>query len=145
MNQVSVIITVVLEVLIRLTEAALGWVVGSFLGDLFDRHREEAAAPNATLLPAGCGNRGIDLAQQRLVLSSAFGTYFSGLLERGDAFVHLRGQIRVQAPPGQKSLPPLQRIYWALQYAKGPRLIIFAGEGGLGKTTIAANIVRIVQ
>lgn len=108
----------------------------------------EDASLTATTLPlvdlfeADCGNKGIDLADQRLRVSAAFGPYFTGLLEREASYLRLTGQIECPAGNGQEGLPPIQRIFWHLQNPKGPRLFIIAADGGMGKSTLASKLVR---
>lgn len=94
------------------------------------------------LFPAGCGDTGIDLTKQRLLLSTAFGTYFTSLLEQPPGYVNLAGQIDCVRPAGQAGLEPVQRIYWSLQNPKGAKTVVIAAEGGMGKSTLAAKIVR---
>ncbi len=95
-----------------------------------------------TLYEADCGNEGVDLANQRLRVSAAFGAYFTSLLERGNGYVPLSGQIDCPTRKGQEGLPPIQRIFWHLQNPKGPRVFILAADGGMGKSTLASKIVR---
>lgn len=138
--------TVIVEILVRVAfqilEKLPEWVVGKLLGRI-DRWRVGPPSPaNLRLYPPTCGDKGIDLGQQRLLVSTAFGTYFAGLLEREHGYVALKGQIECPATRGQEALEPVERIFWALQYARGPRLIIIGAEGGMGKSTLAAKIVR---
>ncbi|MCI0562713.1 MAG: AAA family ATPase [Nitrososphaera sp.] len=112
------------------------------LKQILGNQEEQSKLSPLQLHPATCGDKGINLAQQRLLISTAFGTYFAGLLERDHGYVAIQGQIDSPAPPGQEPLLPIERIFWALQYAKGPRLIVIAAEGGMGKSTLAAKIVR---
>ena len=72
-----------------------------------------------TLYDANCGSKGVDLADQRLRVSAAFGPYFTGLLEREQSYVPLSGQIECPTRRGQEGLPPIQRIFWSLQNPKG--------------------------
>ena len=102
----------------------------------------QTSDPAPYLYPVACGDQGINLDQQRLLVSSAFGTYFAGLLERPHNYVELVGQIECPAGPGGEMLHPLQRIYWALQHPRGPRVLVVASEGGMGKSTLAAKIIR---
>lgn len=90
----------------------------------------------------GCGDQGIDLGQQRLAVSSSFGGYFAGLLERSHAYCDLANQI--DAPTPQLSLPlaPLERMALALNYPRGPRMLVVAADAGMGKSTVAAQLVR---
>jgi len=89
-----------------------------------------------------CGDSPINLAQQRLLVSTSFGSYFAGLLERPNLYIDLESQIDCPAPKRQTGLSPLQRIFWLLEYSKGPRTLIIGGEGGMGKSTLAAKIIR---
>lgn len=95
-----------------------------------------------TLYDPACGNDGIDLTDQRLRVSAAFGAYFTGLLERAQAYTPLSGQVDCPALAGQEGLPPIQRIFWHLQNPKGPRVFIIAADGGMGKSTLASKLVR---
>lgn len=116
--------------------------LSSGLLDRLGRPKPPPAAGEINFFPATCGGRGIELAEQRLLVSTAFGTYFAGLLERQEIYLNLAGQISVQAGFGQAGLEPLQRLYWALQAPRGPRLVVIAAEGGMGKSTLAAKLVR---
>ena len=95
-----------------------------------------------TLFEAVCGDNGVDLANQRLRVSAAFGAYFTSLLERGQSYLTLSGQVDCPIRKGQEGLPPIQRLFWHLQNPKGPRLFILAAEAGMGKSTLAAKLVR---
>jgi hypothetical protein len=94
------------------------------------------------LYEVDCGDGGVDLANQRLRVSAAFGAYFTSLLERGNGYVPLSGQIDCPVRKGLEGLPPIQRIFWYLQNPKGPRVFILAADGGMGKSTLASKIVR---
>jgi hypothetical protein len=100
------------------------------------------ASPEINLFPITCGDHGLNLAEQRLMVSTAFGAYFTGLLEREQSYINLQGQIEVQAASRRNGLAPLQSLYWALQQPRGPRLVLIAAEGGMGKSTLAARLVR---
>jgi hypothetical protein len=93
----------------KLLEAAPDWLVGDTLNRMGSRAREEASGQVALFEPA-CGDKGIDLAEQRLLVSSAFGTYFAGLLERDHSYISLKGQIEVQSRPEQAGLEPIQSL-----------------------------------
>ena len=95
-----------------------------------------------TLYETDCGNKGVDLANQRLRVSAAFGAYFTSLLEKGQSYIPLSGQIDCPTRKGQEGLPPIQRIFWHLQNPKGPRIFILAAEGGMGKSTLTSKLVR---
>jgi hypothetical protein len=123
---------------------ALLGAIAVFITSFFVKDTSPAAQLPAevTLYEADCGSDGIDLAEQRLRVSAAFGAYFTGLLEREQSYVLLSGQIDCPARKGQEGLPPIQRIFWALQNPKGPQLFILAAEGGMGKSTLASKLVR---
>ncbi|NUM44672.1 MAG: ATP-binding protein [Anaerolineales bacterium] len=98
--------------------------------------------PEVHLFESNCGEKPLELAQQRLMVSSAFGTYFTGLLERERGYIPLEGQIEIPVAETQIGLPPLQSIYWTLNNPKGKQIIIIAADGGMGKSTLAAQITR---
>jgi AAA domain len=97
------------------------------------------------LYPSECGDAPINLAEQRLLVSTSFGAYFAGLLEKPNLYLDLESQIDCPAPKNQGGLRPLQRIFWLLEYAKGPRTMIVCGEGGMGKSTLSAKIIRCLH
>ncbi len=111
----------------------------------FERSDSEKPAGAIELYPFGCGNIPINLAQQRLLVSTSFGSYFTSLLERPNIYIDLEAQINCPAPKRQEGLQPLQRIFWLLEYAKGPRTMIIGGEGGMGKSTLSAKIIRCLH
>lgn len=124
---------------------ALLGAVATFIVSFFVQNNSEATTPlpaEVTLFDPDCGNASVDLADQRLRVSAAFGAYFTGLLEREASYVPLAGQIECPIGKGQEGLPPIQRIFWHLQNPKGPRLFVVAAEGGMGKSTLAAKLVR---
>lgn len=137
----TLVVDLLVGVLLKLLESAPEWLIGRFI-DNIGRRRKPPQPSGVSLYPLECGDKGINLGQQRLLVSSAFGTYFAGLLERHHSYVGLKGQIECPAPRGQEALEPLQRIYWALQYSRGPQILVIAAEGGMGKSTLAAKIVR---
>lgn len=91
---------------------------------------------------SSCGNSPINLAQQRLLMSTSFGSYFTGLLERPNIYLDLESQIDCPSTTQLEGLPPLQRIFWLLGYARGPQTLIIGGDGGMGKSTLTAKIIR---
>ncbi len=127
--------------LLKFVESAPDSLTGGVLAR-FQGNVGQGSPETMTLFPTICGDKGLDLAEQRLLVSAAFGTYFAGLLERDHGYIHLKGQIEVQSRPEQAGLDPLQRLYWAMQYPKGPRLIVIAAAGGMGKSTLAAKLIR---
>ena len=138
----EILVRVVLSILQKLPDWMLEWGVGKLLDRLIERRFTSLLPDGVQLYTPACGDTGIDLAQQRLLVSTAFGTYFAGLLEREHSYVTLKGQIECPAMRHQEALEPVQRIFWALQYTRGPHLLIIAAEGGMGKSTLAAKIVR---
>src|SRR5262249_43178171 len=123
----------------KLIELSPGWVATNLnkIG-----RKGQLRSDQVILFPTDCGNKGIELAQQRLLISSAFGPYFAGLLERDHSYVDLESQIDSPSLVGQRGLAPLQRIYWALQYPRSHPIVMIAAEAGMGKSTLAARIVR---
>ncbi len=111
----------------------------------FERSDSEKTAGTIELYSSDCGNIPINLAQQRLLVSASFGSYFTGLLERPNIYIDLETQIDCPIPKLQEGLGPLQRIFWLLEYAKGPRTMIIGGEGGMGKSTLSAKIIRCLH
>lgn len=138
----SIIVEILVRVAFQILEKLPEWVVGKLLSKL---GRESPSRPSPeTVGPYSpdCGNKGIDLGQERLLVSTAFGSYFAGLLEREQSYVELKGQIECPLIEGVEKWEPIQRIFWALQQPKGPRLLIIAADGGMGKSTLAAKVVR---
>ncbi len=117
------------------------WLVGN----IFDRisGKKKALVPSeTTLIDPNCGNASIDLQQQRLKVSMAFGSYFAGLLERDQSYVYLKDQIQVAGGAQKNQMDPFQSIYWSLNNPRGPQVLLIAAEGGMGKSTLAAKIIR---
>lgn len=117
------------------------WLVGN----IFERISEKKKAqvpPETTLVDPNCGNASIDLQQQRLKVSAAFGSYFAGLLERDQSYVYLKDQIQVAGNTQKSQIDPFQSIYWSLNNPRGPQVLLIAAEGGMGKSTLAAKIIR---
>lgn len=92
-----------------------------------------------------CGDHPIDLASQRLQVSSSFGSYFVGLLEKPNLYLDMESQIDCPISKRLEGLPALQRIFWLLEYGRGPRTLIIGGEGGMGKSTLSAKIIRCLH
>jgi hypothetical protein len=129
-------------------------VVANFITKLIERsprwltqvlnrpyQKQELPAP-VQVFPVDCGDKGISLSQQKLLISTTFGPYFADLLQRDHAYVDIPSQIDAPSLPGQQDLAPLQRIFAAFQYPRGQRVILIAADGGMGKSTLAARIVR---
>jgi hypothetical protein len=96
----------------------------------------------ALQIETSCGRHGIDLKHQRLAISAAFGPYMTGLLERKEIYTPLDGQIDTPHIRGLESLGALSRIIWALVHPLGPRAVVIGAESGMGKSTLAAWLVR---
>ena len=107
-----------------------------------DKIIPQKSAEKIELYSTACGNMPINLAQQRLLVSTSFGSYFAGLLERPNLYLDLESQIDCPASTQLEGLQPLQRIFWLLGYARGPRIMVIGGEGGMGKSTLSAKIIR---
>ncbi|PWH16270.1 MAG: hypothetical protein DDG60_04510 [Anaerolineae bacterium] len=142
----SVILSFGLDILIfllsKLPDAFMGWGVGKVLDNLISTKFSRSKKQNVMLYSLECGDAGINLEQQRLLVSTAFGNYFTGLLEKENLYLDLESQIDCPPVKGQEGLKPLQRLYWLLSYPKSPRIFVFAGDGGMGKSTLSAKIVR---
>ena len=142
----SIILNLFIDILIfllsKLPDALMGWGVGKFLDNLISQKFSKAKAQDVTLYPPDCGDHKIDLGEQRLLVSSAFGNYFSGLLEKEKLYIDIKSQIDSPPIKGQEGINPLQRLFWLLGYSNGPRVFVFAGDGGMGKSTVAAKLVR---
>ena len=102
----------------------------------------EVADRNFHLYPASCGDKGLVLAHRRLFISRAFGAYFTGLLERDNIYAPISEQIESPFVFGQSELAPLSIILRALEHPRGPRVVVIAAEGGMGKSTLAAKLIR---
>ena len=64
------------------------------LGKVFPKiagQKKENLTPTTPvqMYSSACGDKGIDLGKHRLLISTAFGTYFAGLLERDCNHIHL--------------------------------------------------------
>jgi len=136
------VLTVLAEILARVFFKILDKLPGWLTDKVLSRIGKRPVRPELRLYPSTCGDRGIDLAQQRLLVSTAFGTYFAGLLERDHSYVALRGQIVCPGIRGYETLEPIERIFLALREPKGPYILFIAADGGMGKSTLATKIVR---
>jgi len=137
----KILTNAILGLFFAILEKMPEWVVSKVL-DSIGKKAEPVLPKGVMLFSPTCGDKAIDLAHQRLLISSAFGSYFTGLLEREQSYVYLKGQIVVSMPVERRGLEPIQSIYWALQYPRGPRVLIIAAEGGMGKSTLATKIIR---
>jgi hypothetical protein len=139
---ISIVLDVIIFLLSKLPDALMGWGVGKVLDNLVSTKFSKGKNQNITLYSSECGNSGINLEQQRLLVSTAFGNYFTGLLEKENIYLDIESQIDCPPIKGQEEIKPLQRLYWLLSYPKGPRIFVFVGDGGMGKSTLSAKIVR---
>ncbi len=89
-----------------------------------------------------CGNRAIDLSQQRLTVSNAFGSYFAGLLEADNIHTLLPEQIDCRVPNAPVELSTIEQIMWSFTQAHGQRLLVIGADAGMGKSTLAAKLTR---
>ena len=137
----SIIVEVLARIAFQIIEKLPEWIVSKLLSKIGREPPPSSPEPVGPYSP-DCGNKGIDLGQERLLVSTAFGSYFAGLLEREQSYVSLKGQIECPLIKGVEKWEPIQRIFWALQQPKGPRLLIIAADGGMGKSTLAAKVVR---
>ena len=128
------------KIFFAILEKAPEWLVDRISDRLSPKQKNQSSQPLVLVDPT-CGNRGLELRQQRLKISSAFGSYFTGLLERDQNYINLEGQIKVSGSQ-QSGMEPFQAIYWSLQNAQGPQVLIIAAEAGMGKSTLAAKIIR---
>lgn len=77
----------------RAAARAPGWLAAPLLAQPAVYAAVRWQAPDILTGP-GCGSSGLDLGQQRLAISSAFGSYFAGLLERDYCYVDLPARGR---------------------------------------------------
>jgi hypothetical protein len=89
-----------------------------------------------------CGDAGISLSHQRLMVSAAFGSYFAGLLEARNIHTILPDQIDCKVPNAPAEMSAIEQILWSLTQPRGERLVVIAADAGMGKSTLAAKITR---
>lgn len=136
----------IVEALIEIAVKVISEVLAKIAGRTAERALTRTPQETTTTAPRGvqiyaatCGDDGLDLKRQRLFFSVTFGNYFASLLESSKTYLEMRGQI--YCPAAGKS-NPLEWIYGTLNDAQGFRIIAIAAGGGMGKTTLAAKIVR---
>ena len=105
----------------------------------------EVAARDVHLYPPSCGDQGLVLAHRRLSVLRMFGAYFTGLLERDNIYAPISEQIESPFVFAQSDLTPLSIILRALEHPQGPRVVVIAAEGGMGKSTLAAKLIRCLH
>ena len=94
------------------------------------------------ILTPDCGNEPLDLDRERLFVTEAVGSYFASLLESDNTYIPLEGQLEAYVPPTLHELTPLQRIVQGLAQRNGIYILVIAADGGMGKSTLAAKLVR---
>lgn len=116
--------------------------IGRWLSDQLSIYEKQAIGVPPLTTSTVVIAQAIDLDQQRLLLSSSLGAYFTGLLERDNLYIDLAQQIDAPVGLSQTQVSPLQQLLWALQHPRGPQALIIAADGGMGKSTLAAQLVR---
>lgn len=127
------------KLIFALIDNTPGWLGTKLIGYYSPK---EAKLNEESLVDPKCGDQRMDLRDNRLLISSAFGSYFTSLLERDNSYVNLKGQVIIESPGFGNIQEPFQKIYWALEHSRGPQVMILAGQGGMGKSTLAAKITR---
>jgi len=136
----------IIEALIEIAVKVISDVLSKIAGLIAERAllrtpRQKTAATHskAQVYPVTCGDEGLDLKRYRLFFSVTFGNYFASLLESSNTYLEMPGQIHC---PAAGDSNPLEWIYGTLNDPQGFRIIAIAAGGGMGKTTLAAKIVR---
>lgn len=108
-----------------------------------DRIRDFITPPEPTpIIETTCGDRPLNLADQRLHISLTFGAYFTSLLEKEALYTPIPGQLVCAQAASSPIKDPLQYAMWTLIDAKGARILLLAAEGGMGKSTLASKLIR---
>lgn len=142
--ETGLVLTVTSTILaVILALAAVAEIVG-----LIDRvlgHSSTVSAPRASLTNnlQNCGDNPLDLGNQTLSVSAALGMYFVSLLERPNSYVRFQGQLSLH--PSADPLNTFDEIINQLLVPDGKHLLILASQGGMGKSTIAAQIIRCLH
>jgi len=142
-NTVRTAASLVIAVLFAL--AAVAEITG--LLDKFKRGKLQHQEATREIIPdvARCGDKPIELGAQRLSISTAFGMYFVGLLERDQSYIHINRQIEILGSRDEAQSSSIGAIYRELTSPNGARILILASEGGMGKSTFAARVVRCLH
>ena len=131
-----------IEVGVKIVSEVLG-KLATFFTERALTKGTQGESPLATVrrlaYPSTCGDDGLDLKKERLYFSVTFGGYFASLLESPNTYLDMPGQIHC---PVAGETHPLEWIYGTLNDPVGFRLVTIAAGGGMGKTTLAAKIVR---
>lgn len=111
----------------------------------YQRHRAsqtEQHVPRDDIYSDGCGDEPLDLERERLFISTAVGTYFASLLESPVGYISIPDQIQCQIPNNLKALSPFQSVIHRLNERRGIDVVVIAADAGMGKSTLAAKIIR---
>ncbi|RMH42909.1 MAG: hypothetical protein D6694_07525, partial [Gammaproteobacteria bacterium] len=131
-----------MEVVVKIASEVLG-KIATFFTERALTKRTKGELPPETVrglaYPSTCGDDGLDLMKERLYFSVTFGGYFASLLESPNIYLDMPGQIHC---PVAGEAHPLEWLYGTLNDPAGFRLVTIAAGGGMGKTTLAAKIVR---
>ncbi len=138
------IIEALIEIAVKVISDVLSKIAGQAAERALSKTPQQATTTTTTPLKeqtyaATCGDKGLDLKRQRLFFSVTFGNYFASLLESSNTYLEMPGQIHCPAA-GESN--PLEWIYGTLNDPQGFRIIAITAGGGMGKTTLAAKIVR---
>jgi len=128
---------------LKVVEAIPGKVVDGLLG-LVGRTRNKTDRTSVAIspYPLDCGDRPVDLGFRRPSVTESFGGYFAGLLEDAYGYLRIDEQIDCPVTSGTAEMTPIARLLYELRKPTGPRLVIIAASGGMGKTTVTAKLVK---
>ncbi|GIK64962.1 MAG: hypothetical protein BroJett018_27560 [Chloroflexota bacterium] len=117
-------------------------IIASLIWNKEEFYESNSAISPHSFLPDNCGEEPLDLNKERLSLSSNLGSYFASLLEMPSVYLNLRYQISCAVSSETFESSPIQSILHELIDRNGAQIIIIAADGGMGKSTLAAKIVR---
>ncbi len=143
---VDVIAGIVIWFVVKVLDALPGKFVDAVFGYL--GRKRPVLKPKPYLFspyPPDCGDRGINLGYRRPYVAEYFGGYFAGLLEDTGGYMRIDEQVDCPATPETANLASIARILYEFRRPTGPRLTVIAAAGGMGKTTLAAKIVKCLH